>query len=91
MPCPSTDSKFVFCILKFLKHAQFFMNTQYGNMACGVFKRGTVRGIAHICSKQWFQITADAHPGVLGVSKDQKFSEKFKNTHCQVAHPAKIE
>ena len=71
MPCPSTDSKFVFCILKFLKHAQFFMNTQYGNMACGVFKRGTVGGIAHICSKQWFQITADAHPGVSGVSKDK--------------------
>ena len=40
MPCPSSDSKFVFCILKFLKHAQFFMYTQYGNTACGVFKRG---------------------------------------------------
>ena len=51
----------------------------------------TVGGIAHICFKQWFQITADAHPGVSGVSKDQKFSEKFKNTHCQVDHPAKIE
>ena len=38
-----------------------------------------------------FQITADAHPGVSGVSKDQKFCEKFKNTHCQVDHPAKIE
>ena len=48
-------------------------------------------GIAHICFKQWFQITADAHPGVSGVSKDQKFCEKFKNTHCQVDHPAKIE
>ena len=35
--------------------------------------------------------TADAHPGVSGVSKDQKFCEKFKNTHCQVDHPAKIE
>ena len=32
--------------------------------------------------------TTDAHPGV---SKDQKFCEKFKNTHCQVDHPAKIE
>ena len=32
--------------------------------------------------------TADAHPGV---SKDQKFCEKFKNTHCQVDHPTKIE
>ena len=53
--------------------------------------RITVGGIAHICFKQWFQITADAHPGVSGVSKDQKFSEKFKNTHCQVDHPAKIE
>ena len=51
----------------------------------------TVGGIAHICFKQWFQITADAHPGVSGVSKDQKFCEKFKNTHCQVDHPAKIE
>ena len=51
----------------------------------------TVGGIAHICIKQWFQITADTHPGVSGVSKDQKFSEKFKNTHCQVDHPAKIE
>ena len=35
-----------------------------------------------------FQITADAHPGV---SKDQKFCEEFKNIHCQVDHPAKIE
>ena len=35
--------------------------------------------------------TADAHPEVSGVSKDQKFCEKFKNTHCQVDHPAKIE
>ena len=51
----------------------------------------TVGGIAHICFKQWFQITADPHPGVSGVSKDQKFCEKFKNTHCQVDHPAKIE
>ena len=51
----------------------------------------TVVGIAHICFKQWFQITADAHPGVSGVLKDQKFYEKFKNTHCQVDHPAKIE
>ena len=31
------------------------------------------------------------HPGVSGVSKDQKFIQKFKNTHCQVNHPAKIE
>ena len=51
----------------------------------------TVGGIAHICFNQWFQITADAHPRVSGVSKDQKFCEKFKNTHCQVDHPAKIE
>ena len=36
-------------------------------------------------------ITADTHPGVSGVSKDQKFCEKFKNTHCQVDHPAKME
>ena len=35
--------------------------------------------------------TADTDPGVSGVSKDQKFYEKFKNTHCQVDHPAKIE
>ena len=35
--------------------------------------------------------TADAHPGASGVSKDQKVCEKFKNTHCQVDHPAKIE
>ena len=35
--------------------------------------------------------TADAHPWVSGVSKDQKFCEKFKNTHCRVDHPAKIE
>ena len=52
--------------------------------------KNTVGGIAQICFKQWFQITADAHPGVSGVSKDQKFCEKFKNTHCQVDHPAKI-
>ena len=38
-----------------------------------------------------FQMTADAHPGVSRVSKDQKFCEKFKNTNCQVDHPAKIE
>ena len=49
----------------------------------------TVGGIAYICFK-WFQITADAHPGVSWVSNDQKFCEKFKNTHCQVDHPAKI-
>ena len=35
--------------------------------------------------------TADTDPGVSRVSKDQKFCEKFKNTHCQVDHPAKIE
>ena len=35
--------------------------------------------------------TTDAHPGVSGVSRDQKFCEEFKNTHCQVDHPAKIE
>ena len=51
----------------------------------------TVGGIAHFCFKQWFQITADAHPGVSGVSKDQKFCEKFKNTHCQEEQQAKIE
>ena len=28
MPSPSADSKFVLSILKFFKHAQFFMNTQ---------------------------------------------------------------
>ena len=38
-----------------------------------------------------FQITADAHPGVSGVSKHQKFCEELKNTNCQVDHPAKIE
>ena len=52
--------------------------------------RHTVGGIAYICFK-WFQITADAHPGVSWVSNDQKFCEKFKNTQCQVDHPAKIE
>jgi hypothetical protein len=36
----------------------------------------------------YYCITADAHPGV---SKGQKFCERFKNTHCQVDHPAKIE
>ena len=35
--------------------------------------------------------TADTDPGVSGVSQGQKFYEKFKNTHCQVDHPAKIE
>ena len=35
--------------------------------------------------------TADAHPGVSGMSKDQKFCKKFKNTNCQVDHPAKVE
>jgi hypothetical protein len=40
----------------------------------------TLGGITHICFKQWFQITADAHPGVSGVSKYQKFCDKFKNT-----------
>jgi hypothetical protein len=38
-----------------------------------------------------FQITADAHPGVSGVSKDQKLCEKFENTYCQVDHLAKNE
>ena len=32
--------------------------------------------------------TTDTDPGV---SRDQKFYEKFKNTHCQVDHSAKIE
>ena len=54
------------------------------------FFTSTVGGIAYICFKR-FQITADAHPGVSWVSNDQKFIEKFKNTHCQVDHPAKIE
>ena len=35
--------------------------------------------------------TADTDPGVSGLSKDQNFYEKFKNTHCQVDHPGKIE
>ena len=35
--------------------------------------------------------TTDAPPGVSGESKDQKFCEKFKNAHCQVDHPVKIE
>ena len=35
--------------------------------------------------------TADAHPGVSRVSKDQKFIEEFKNTHYQVYHPPIIE
>ena len=30
--------------------------------------------------------TADAHPGVSGVSKDQKFCEKFKKSHCQAEY-----
>ena len=55
-----------------------------------IYKNYTVGGIVHICFK-WFQITADAHPGVPWVSNDQKFCEKFKNTHCQVDHPTKIE
>ena len=49
----------------------------------------TVGGIAHIRFK-WFQITADAHPGVSWVSKDQKFCEKLKNTHCQVDYLANL-
>ena len=32
-----------------------------------------------------------AHPCVSGVSEDQKYCKEFKNTHCQVDHPAKIE
>ena len=57
----------------------------------GAIQYCTVGGIAHICFKQWFQITADVHQGVSGVSEDQKCCEKYKNTHCQVDHPAKIE
>ena len=52
--------------------------------------KNTVGGIAHICFR-WFQITADAHPGVSWVSNDQKFCEKFKTAYCQADHPAKIE
>ena len=37
-----------------------------------------------------FQITEEAHPGVSGVSKDQKFCEELKSIHCQVDHPAKL-
>jgi hypothetical protein len=39
----------------------------------------------------WSANTADAHPGVSEVSKDQKFIEDFNNTHCQVDHPPIIE
>ena len=39
-------------------------------------------------AKILFQITADAQPGMPGVSKDQKLCEKLRVTHC---HPAKIE
>ena len=35
--------------------------------------------------------TADTDPEVSMVSKDQIFCEKFKNIHCQVDYPAKIE
>ena len=35
----------------------------------------TVGGIDHICFKQWFQIAADAHPGV---PKDQNVCENSK-------------
>ena len=71
-------------------------STQIGQLFRILLKKAhhmsrTVGGIAHICFKQWFQITADAHPGVSGVSKDQKLCEKFNNTNCQVDHPAKIE
>ena len=41
--------------------------------------------------QQWIQIIADAHPGESGVSKDQKFCDKLKTTHCQVGHPDIIE
>ena len=54
-----------------------------------IYDLSTVGGITYICFK-WFQITADAHPGVSWVANDQKDCEKFKNTHCQVYFPAKI-
>ena len=75
-----------------LKANYHTQGTQWGeNDSCLMVSLNLVGGITHICFKQWFQITADAHPGVSEVSKDQKFCEKFKNTHCQVNHPAKIE
>ena len=48
----------------------------------------TGRNCFNLFQISFSEITVDAHPGV---SKDQKFSEKFKNTHCQVDYPAKME
>ena len=38
----------------------------------------TVGGIAHICFKQWFQITADAHQGCQGRQKTRNFMRNSK-------------
>ena len=35
-----------------------------------------------LCKYTVGEITADAHPGVSGVSKDQIFCKEFKNVHC---------
>ena len=51
----------------------------------------TGRNRSYLFQTQWFQITADTHPGVSGVLKDQKYYEKFKNIHCQVDHSPIIE
>ena len=51
----------------------------------------TGRNCFNLFQNSFSSNTADAHPGVSGVSKGQKFFEKFKITHCQVNHPAKIE
>ena len=34
--------------------------------------------------------TTDTPPGVSGMSKDQKFCEKFKNAHCQTTIQPKL-
>ena len=72
-------------MVSILKYGIYYINSAISKVISKVsFYQNTVGGIAHICFKQWFQITADAHPGLSGVSKDQKFSEKFKNTHSTI-------
>ena len=51
-----------------------------------VITKHTGRNCLNLFQISFSANTADAHPGVSGVSKDQKFCEKFINTHCQVDH-----
>ena len=78
-------------ILAPLTTAISFLYQSFVQLGQNVYEVHTGRNRFNLFQISFSGNTEDAHPGVSGVTKDQKFCEKFKNTHCQVDHPAKIE